>query len=548
MYFYVFIEVIGGLALFLYGIDRVSSALQRLAGARLRPIISRYINNRISGVTVGTFVTFLLQSSSASTVLFVSMVEGGLLRFADTIALSLGAMIGTTLTVQIIAFRVTDYALLAVALGVVLRILSQRVVLRQWAHIILGVGLLFFGMDVMQTGVMPLRDSPQFMTWFTTTIDTPWLSFLLAVAFTSIVQASAATIAIVFSFVAGGLMGTQPAEIVSASLPFVFGANVGTTITALLATIHTRRESVRVAVAYSLIKLVSAIAFMFLIQPLTHLTLWLTNHMHVGIVTPERYIANSHTLFNVLSVCVILPFTSTIARLCEKIVPSRRYAAMFPDLSVVPDNVEDDTALQRLHESLATMCAMLQNAVSILENSANNPTLSNAEKLRRYDAHIDDAYHEIRNYAVLLQRLSPTEAHERAGVIGIHCAELLERIGDDLLRNGAHIIEKMCAKGVSLNVEATASLRRIIRRIAELLSHTAHVLREGDSASATLVRQQIKSVKNEIRAVRDACYDTIGYGVPRAVESSEHLSDILAECESSLTKMKRLARISVRIT
>lgn len=538
-----YITLIGGLALFLYGVGRMSDGLQQLAGAKLRPLLARFIRNRFSGIGAGIGITFLLQSSSASTVLYVSIVEGGLVRFADTIPLILGAMIGTTLTVQVIAFSISDYALLAVALGVAMRIASHKVIVRQWADLILGIGLIFFGMSVMKTGVAPLRQSPQFTEWFQHAIGMPWVAFILAAVFTAIVQASAATIALVFACATAGLLGTDNEQIIRLSLPFIFGANVGTTITALLASIHTGRDAVRVAVAHTGMKLLSAVLFMWLITPLAELTVWLSSHIQPGEISSQRYIANSHTLFNLLTVIVYLPFTHTLALICEKILPEKQRTKLFPELAAQPEETDETILFQRIRNAISRLCEMVEKDVQLMVEAVEQPSLSTVEKVKLHDDIVDAGYHEIRNYALLFHRTTHSRAFESTGIWCIQCAELLERIGDDMSRSIGHVIEKMAKAGITFGIEDTAAIRHVEKRLIELLEQTKKLILHPDSAEADVLRTRTAEIKQEIRAMREAHYNAVTYDVPHAAESSEYFSDILAECEASVSKVKRLGRI-----
>ncbi|RLD10263.1 MAG: hypothetical protein DRI44_06490, partial [Chlamydiae bacterium] len=400
------ITLLGGLALFIYGVNLMSNGMQQVAGKRLRSLLGAVVRHKSAGLLVGLILTFFLQSSSASTVMLVSFVQAGILAFRDTIALILGAMIGTTLTVQIIAFKVSDYALAAVAIGVAIQIFGKYERSRNWSNIILGIGLIFFGMAVMKSGIAPLKNSPIFVKWLNTTMGSPWLSFTVATFFTAAVQASAATIALVISFAATGMLGNSSEQILAAALPFVMGANVGTTITALLASIHTGREAFRCAVTHTIMKLTGAVVCMFFIVPIAGGTMWLTSFFCNGEASSARIVANSHTFFNLINVVVFFPMSGLIARFMVWLIPEKAEKKVFTSLAFSHDSkIDFDTEYNELINALAAYARMVGEQNMKVSSQYAAPDETQLEIIADRDEALDTGYHERRSHAMFLFQL-----------------------------------------------------------------------------------------------------------------------------------------------
>jgi phosphate:Na+ symporter len=316
------IGLLGGLALFLFGLEQMTAALKAVAGDSLRILLARLTANRFLGVLTGAFVTAIIQSSSVTTVLVVSFISSGLMSLAQSVGVILGANIGTTVTAQIIAFQVTRLALLMVAAGFGLTFVTSRETLRHHGNGILGLGLVFLGMTVMAEAMAPLREYPPFLDWMTR-MENPALGILAAAAFTALVQSSSATIGIVVAMASQGLLS------LSGGIALILGANIGTCVTALLASIGRPREAVRAGGVHILFNILGVAIWLPFLGDLGAMVTWLspkspelTGLARLAADTP-RQIANAHTLFNVANAFIFLPFTTLLARLVERLVPDR---------------------------------------------------------------------------------------------------------------------------------------------------------------------------------------------------------------------------------
>lgn len=331
--FILIVGLIGGLGLFLLGMNMMSDGMQNAAGDRMRSVLSHITNNRFLALGVGTFVTMVIQSSSATTVMLVSFVHSKLMKFKNTIGVILGAGIGTTITAQLIAFKLTDYSLLLIGVGFFLNTFTKSVYVRSIGKTILGFGILFFGMHIMSDSMYPLRSFAPFVDSIIK-LESPLVGILVGTAFTVLIQSSSAFIGIMIILATQGLLSIE------ASIPLLLGANIGTSITAILASIKTDREAKQVALAHTLIKIFGVLLFLFWIPQYAEFIKTISPKSTISdsdfntlASTVPRQIANAHTVFNIILTCIILPFTGIFARFIERIFPYKTIEK--PELNTV---------------------------------------------------------------------------------------------------------------------------------------------------------------------------------------------------------------------
>ncbi|MBT3387122.1 MAG: Na/Pi cotransporter family protein, partial [Desulfobacula sp.] len=310
----IFIGIAGGLAFFLYGMDKMSTGMKNTAGNKMRSILASLTKNRVIALIVGAFVTTIIQSSSATTVMLVSFVQAGLLTFAQSLGVILGADIGTTITAQMIAFKLTDYALLMVAIGFLLRMFGKTEKAKAIGDIILGFGILFFGMKLMSDVMKPLRTYPAFIDLMKD-LENPLMGIFIGAAFTAIVQSSSATTGVLIVLAQQGLITLE------AGIPVILGANIGTCVTAALAGIGTSREAKRVAIAHVMFKVVGVCLFIFWIPQFADIIRSLAGKFGSG---TARQLANAHTIFNVSLGLFFLPFINIFSKIIYTVYPDKK--------------------------------------------------------------------------------------------------------------------------------------------------------------------------------------------------------------------------------
>lgn len=302
------VGVIGGLGLFLYGMNLMGSALQRSAGSKLKKLIEILTKNRFIGVLVGIVVTMVIQSSSATTVMVVGFVNAGIMSLQQAVGVIMGANLGTTVTAQLIAFDLAGIAPLFVGLGVVLSLVSKKSKMKDFAEIIIGFGVLFIGMSMMSSALSPLSESQQFRD-ILTGLKNPFVGILVGFLLTTILQSSSASVGLLLALASQGLLD------IDMTLPILFGDNIGTTTTAMLSSIGASRVAKQAALMHFLFNLIGTLLFMIILRkPVEMAVLYLSPN------DVSRQIANAHTLFNLINIVIQLPFATLLVKAAEKII------------------------------------------------------------------------------------------------------------------------------------------------------------------------------------------------------------------------------------
>ena len=308
--------LLGGLALFLHGMQMMSSGLEAAAGNKMKRILERLTSNRFLGVVVGAVITAVIQSSSATTVMVVGFVNSGMMTLQQAVWIIMGANIGTTITGQLIALDVGALAPLFAFIGVALVVFIKKQSVHHYGQIIAGLGILFIGMEMMSGSMLPLRESEAFISLMTR-FSNPVLGILAGMIFTAIIQSSSASVGILQALAAGGLIGLDGAVYV------LFGQNIGTCITAVLASIGTSRNAKRTTIIHLMFNVIGTT--IFTIVCMTSPLVELVESFTPG--NPQAQIANMHTLFNIVTTLLLLPFGTGLAALATKILPERESEA-----------------------------------------------------------------------------------------------------------------------------------------------------------------------------------------------------------------------------
>ena len=324
------IQLFGGLGLFLYGMDLMGEGLKKAAGNKLKDILNKVTSNPIKALALGTIVTMIIQSSSATTVLVVGLVNANLMTLAQAAGVILGADIGTTITGQIIALNLSDYAPLFIGIGAAILMFANKDKLKHVAECILGFGILFFGISVMSTVLKPLADNPFFTNMLVSLGHYPILGLLAGVFVTAVIQSSSASIGLLQALAIGGAFaGVEGYEALGVVVPIVLGMNIGTCATAMIAMIGVEREAKQAAVFHLITKTVGVIWMMSLL----FLTGAFAKDGHSFVFNfilsisgsdPTQQIANFHTMFNVINASLLLFLSKPIIKFIEKVLPVKK--------------------------------------------------------------------------------------------------------------------------------------------------------------------------------------------------------------------------------
>ncbi len=483
------VGLFGGLALFLYGMDRMGEALKAVAGQRMRSVLGALARNRFAGLVTGTFVTAVIQSSSVTTVMLVGFVAAGLMTLTQSIGVILGADIGTTITAQIVAFKVTKYALIFVSVGFVMLFAKKTRALHQYGYVVMGLGLIFFGMGIMSEAMAPLRGYEPFLSVMRD-MSNPVIGILAAAAFTAVVQSSSATMGVVIVFAMQGVITLE------GGIALALGANVGTCATAGLAAIGKPREAVRVAVAHVMFKVLGVIIATPFIPQLAELVTSispagdasLTGQALLADVVP-RQIANAHTVFNVGLALIFLPFTSQFAQIITRILPDRPekerelVRTKFIDRVLLKTPVAAIEMAQREIERLGgKVHAIVSDARSVV--IAGNR--AEVDELDERDKIVNSLYAQILMYLGDVSRETLQEDQTKRVVALMGAANDLESIGD-VVSELLHLAVKRIDAGVVISKPTREILEELFDSASDALELSVQAFGQRSEKLALVV-------------------------------------------------------------
>ncbi len=499
------IQLFGGLALFLFGIEQMTDSLKVVAGERMRAVLSRLTSNRYMGALTGAFVTAIIQSSSVTTVLVVGFTTAGLMSFAQSIGVIMGANIGTTVTAQIVAFKITKAAMLMIAVGFGFLFFSKKSNLRHYGGIVMGLGLVFFGMSIMSEAMQPLRTYQPFLDLMIS-MENPLIGILVAAAFTALIQSSSATTAIVIVLAGQGFI-TLPAGIALA-----FGANVGTCVTALLAAIGKPREALRAAVTHVFFNIAGVLLWIAFIDQLAEFVTAISpthNNLYGAqklAAEAPRQIANAHTLFNVANTFIFIWFTTVIARFIEWMIPDHpmdvesTVSAKYLDTDVLST---PSIALDLVRREIKHMGTHVVKMVSDIMPAILHGNAMALEAVRSNDERVDFLHAEI---VIYLGRISQAELTEKQTVELMHlmdAANDLENIGDVVEMNLVELGRQRIGKGVAISPPTQVMLSEFHQVVLDAVGAAIRAVGDDDydvAQSVTGMKREITRIANSASA------------------------------------------------
>jgi phosphate:Na+ symporter len=517
------LSLLGGLAILLYGMQLSGEGLQRAAGGHLRHLLTSMTRTRLSAVAAGALVTALIQSSSATTLMLIGFVSAGLMTFRQSLGVILGADIGTTFTVQLLAFNIRELAFVLLALGFALSFFGRRGLVKSIGQAVLGFGFLFLGMRLMTDGIAPLTEHPLTRQVLVAFASSPAMGVLAGAVLSAGMASSAATIGVLLSLAHQDLLPLEGA------VPVVLGANIGTCAAALAASMRSSSDARRVAVAHIAFKVLGvALVFPF-IQPLTAL-------VAETAADTARQIANAHTLFNVAISALFLPFAPLAARAITVLVPEEERSDNPFKTRYLDDRYLDQPSLalgQATREALRmgdVAQSMLRDALVVLRR--DDPEL--LEEVERRDDQLDYLEREIKIFLARLGRetMSPDMAGREIALISF--IGNLENIGDIVDKNLMELARKKLYQGRRFSEAGEAELIEFHGMISKNLERAIAAFAAGDRALAQEVLDQRPLVRQKERELRESHLSRLRRGLAESLETSEIHLDVL-------TNLKRIS-------
>jgi len=529
----------GGLALFLFGMDLMTKALKRAAGDHMKELLSKMTRNRFIGAGMGAITTAVVNSSSVTTVILVGFISAGLMSTAQSVSVIMGANIGSTMTAQILAFKVTQFALPMITLGFLLTFVTKLRNAQEYGHIILSMGLVFFGMGVMSDAMTPLRSYEPFIAFIATLSHTA-VAALVGAAFTAVIQSSAATTGIVIVLAAQQLIGLEAAVAVA------LGANIGTCATAGLAVINKPRPAVRAALVHVLFNIAGVLIWIGLIPELAEISRIISPGDGPG-GTPDapRQIANAHTIFNIANTLIFIGFTPQIARLVEWMIPDRPLSGQE---TLAPKFLDDNVlstpsiALENTRYEIDRMgqyvCGMLHDS----RKAALGTDRRRLDALEARDKPLDKVHRAIITHLGRISVTSLTEQNAQSLIQLLEIANDLEHIGDRIASDIVTSTRKRLDEGATLGAESVAQITIVYDEVEKALSGALEAVKSHDLTLATTVRAMKQNVAEVSHKAGQQSFDHLraknGDGVLQYVREAE-LMEIL---DGIFKTARRIAR------
>lgn len=536
------IGLLGGLALFIYGMKQMSEGLQKTAGKRLRHLLASLTDKPIIGVLVGTGVTAVVQSSSATTVMVIGFVNAGLLTLAQSIGVIMGANIGTTVTAQLISFKLGDYAFHAIIIGVIAYLFFRNKKVKYLGQALLGFGILFLGLNTMSDAVSPLRDSVVFAQWMEQFAIYPILGVLIGTLVTIAVQSSSASFGILLGLVSVGAVNYQVA------IPIILGFNIGTTVTAILSSIGANLSSKRAAAAHFVFNMVGSIAiilFIYLIpgflSGLQNFILSISNWFGTT-TTTERMLANTHTFFNVLNTLIWFPFIGLFEKMLYKFVPGEDMSLQ-RGLTFVDERMlsTPSMALEQVKKEIMRMYGITQEMVNESVATLRTADAKVAERVIEKEEIINEIEEDLLHFLTDLPSGSLSEEDVRIRDFYIALINSIESMADDA-DDLADLTLYISENKIKFSDKAMESLEHLEGFIDGMMQTTEKFIEEEDYDYITEIlagEEEMDTLQLEYRTdhmrrlKKGICDPNAGIIYLEAVEDIEHLTDQMADIAHS---------------
>lgn len=541
------ISLFGGLGLFLLGMNMMSQGMQKAAGDKMRSILGNLTRNRLFAFGLGTFVTMVIQSSSATTAMLISFVNAGLIKFAPSLGIILGADIGTTITAQLIAFKLTDYALLLVAVGFAIYTFPKNEKVRYAGEAILGFGILFYGMHIMSESMYPLRNFEP-LIGFIIHLENPVTGIIIGALFTALIQSSTAFIGILIVLATQGLLTLE------AAVPLMLGANIGTSFTAILASINTTREAKKVALAHTMFKIFGVLLIVWWIPDFIKLVRMISpaadHYDKIDAIASElpRQIANAHTLFNVLISVVCLPLLNTFARFIDKIVPEKPEKKQILSTKYLRDepDMPPSLALSLVKQEVTHMAHIVQEMVSRFINPFISKEKPDIEWMKQKEDEVDFLRDSITSYILRItsDTLKTERVHEAFEML--YTVKEFEQIADLVSNIYLEKANKWVISDYEFSEEGKKELSEYHLQVQKQISRAIDAFMEYSLEKAEVMREKHNKYRQVAIDFQKNHYTRLANMMENSLKTSKTHLELITVLATVFSHATNVARIIMR--
>ena len=477
-YINILLGLFGGLALFLFGMEFMGDGLENAAGSRLKSFFDKAITNPFKGALVGTIVTAIIQSSSATTVMVVGFVNAGLMSLYQAVGVIMGANIGTTITGQLITFKIDDYIPLFIIIGAALILFMKQEKRKEIGKIIFGFGLLFMGLSQMKDAMSPIAQTTFFQDLILTLEGNMFLGILVGAAMTAVVQSSSASTAILLSLAATGAISLQVA------IPILFGNNIGTCVTALLSSLNANKVAKKAAFIHLSFNLIGTLIFLPLINILSQVVMYMGGDI-------DKQIANAHTIFNIVNAIILLPFAGVFVKLANLALKDKEGEK--PTINRLDRRFLETPAIafeQAFQESL-TMYDLAKENLTLSTNALIDGKVKNLKKIFENESEINRLERELSTFLVSISSHDITEVDTNRIASMIKIISDIERIGDHS-KNIAELAEEVSTSKLTFTSDALEELRLMYNYTIESInsSYASYKNNNRQKANDTMIFEE----------------------------------------------------------
>ncbi len=545
------LNLFGGLALFLFGLEQLSEGLKKAAGPAMQSMLSRLTTNRVTGAVTGASVTAILNSSSVTTVLVVGFVSAGVMSLQQSVGIIMGANIGSTMTAQLLAFNISQFSLLPVAVGFYMLFTAKKDAVKNWGMMFMGAGLVFFGMGLMGEAMYPLRSYEPFLEVLKK-MENPLLGIIAGACFTALVQSSAATVGIAIAMASGGLLS------LTSGIGLALGANIGTCVTALMAAIGKPPEAIRAAVVHISFNIIGVLIWLPFISVLADIAVSISpaapeliGKAKVAAEVP-RQIANANTIFNVVNTAVFLPFTGIFAIAAEKLVRERP----LPPAIITPLYLDKDLvnvpsmALSNVRRELTRTAELVLLMFDQFRSAFGHNNRKGLELLDETEEKVDILEYAVVGYLSKVRTKSLTRKESKEHECLMTCAVTLETLADVIDTELVELLDR--AKGIDYKrSEKTRELLRGIyyhvREAIEILITTLQNDDQDEARRVIALQPALNSLQEELLHRKS---ERLGLGieVPDAIQIARIEVSAADKMFRMYSLCKRVARAHIAKT
>ena len=537
------ISLIGGLGMFLYGMNVMGDGLQKAAGEKLKKIIEMLTTNRIMGVLVGTLVTAIIQSSSATTVMTIGFVNAGIMSLQQAVGVIMGANIGTTVTAQLVSFNIEKYAPIAIGIGMVFWFFTKKKNIKNISEILIGFGILFVGMNFMKEAAAPVSEMSQVHDAMLYLSKNPVLGILAGFLITGTIQSSSASIGILIVLASQGLLP------ITAALPVLYGDNIGTCVTSLLSTIGASRNARRAAIMHLCFNVIGTLLFIIVLsKPIVALV------TSIDPTNVPRQIANAHTLFNVVNVIVLLPFSTYLVKLATKLVPYTEdeeleniHTTKFLDERILET---PSIALSNTVDEVIRMASRSTRSLNSAYDAVKTFSHEKREKTFEYERMINTLQLDITNYLFALSNRNLSDIERIKADVLFHIVNDIERVGDHA-DNIAEISQFMEDKKVIFTEDARNELDTIFEVASKNFYDSITALKTSDFELAATITEREREINILEQNARNSHMARLHAGTC-SVEAGIYFLDIISNLERisdhSINITEELGRMSGHVS